>query len=93
MSLNKSNSEILNQLLLGQDLGEFTARTLMKRWLNNEIVDVETGAFLSALRSKGATGIELSSMADELLNVCKLPVHRPKLFMVDTVERGRGANT
>ena len=66
MSFKKSNSEILNQLLLGQDLGEFTARTLMKRWLNNEIVDVETGAFLSALRSKGVTGIELSSMADEL---------------------------
>jgi len=94
MSLKKSNSEILNQLLLGQDLGEFTARTLMKRWLNNEIVDVETGAFLSALRSKGVTGIELSSMADELLNVCKLPVQRPKLFMVDTCGTGGdGANT
>ncbi len=94
MSLKKSNSEILNQLLLGQDLGEFTARTLMKRWLNNEIVDVETGAFLSALRSKGVTGIELSSMADELLNVCKLPVQRPKLFMVDTCGTGGdGTNT
>jgi anthranilate phosphoribosyltransferase len=40
---------------------------------------------LSALRSKGATGTELSSMADVLLNACKLPVERPNLFMVDTL--------
>ena len=94
MSFNQSNSEILNQLLLGQDLEELTARILMKRWLNDEIADVQTGAFLSALRSKGVTGIELSSMAEELLNVCKLPVQRPDLFMVDTCGTGGdGANT
>ena len=94
MSLNQSNSEILDQLLLGHDLPEITARTLMRRWLNDEIVDVQTGAFLSALRYKGVTGTELSSMAEELLNVCELPVHRPNLFMVDTCGTGGdGANT
>ena len=94
MSINKTNSEILNQLLEGQDLDDLTARSLMQRWLNNKIEDVLTGAFLSALRAKGTSGTELSAMAKELLNVCKLPVERPNLFMVDTCGTGGdGANT
>ena len=94
MSIIKTNSEILNQLLYGQDLDAETSYILMKRWLNDEILDVQTGAFLSALRAKGATGTELSSMADVLLNACKLPVERPNLFMVDTCGTGGdGANT
>ena len=94
MSTNKSNPEILNLLLQGQDLDNLTSRSLMRRWLNDEILDVQTGAFLSALRAKGSTGIELSSMAEELLNNCKLPVARPNLFMVDTCGTGGdGANT
>ena len=64
---NKTNSEILDQLLFGHNLDDKTSRVLMKRWLNDEILDVQTGAFLSALRAKGATGTELSSMAEELL--------------------------
>ena len=70
MSITKPNSEILNQLLYGQDLDAETSKILMKRWLNEDIWEVQTGAFLSALRAKGATGIELSSMADVLLNAC-----------------------
>ena len=94
MSSNLSNSEILNNLLEGKNLDEFTSRLLMKRWLNDQIIDVQTGAFLSALRVKGCTGMELSSMGDELLNVCKLPVERPNLYMVDTCGTGGdGANT
>ena len=94
MSIIKTNSEILNQLLYGQDLDAETSYILMKRWLNDEILDVQTGAFLSALRAKGATGTELSSMAEVLLNACKLPVERPNLFMVDTCGTGGdGANT
>ena len=94
MSLIKTNSEILEELLSGQNLDSQTSSNLMKRWLNNEILDVQTGAFLSALRSKGATGIELSSMAQVLLSACKLPSKRPDLFMVDTCGTGGdGANT
>ena len=73
MSITKTNSEILNQLLCGHDLDANTSNTLMKRWINNEILEVQTGALLSAFRVKGATGTELSSMADVLLNACKLP--------------------
>ncbi len=94
MTSHQSNAEILNQLLLGKDLDNNTSRLLMKKWLNNEILDVQTGAFLSALRAKGTTGIELYSMAEELLDVCKLPAKRPELFLVDTCGTGGdGANT
>ncbi len=94
MSFNLSNAEILNILLEGGNLDDLTSRSLMKRWLNDEISDVQTGAFLSALRAKGCTGNELSSMAEELLNVCQLPVPRPNLYMVDTCGTGGdGANT
>ena len=94
MSSNLSNVEILNILLEGRDLDDFSARSLMKRWLNDEISDVQTGALLSALRVKGCTGVELCSMAEELLNVCKLPVARPNLYMVDTCGTGGdGADT
>ena len=90
----KSNSEILDQLLYGHNLDDETSRILMKRWINNEILDVQTGAFLSAFRVKGATGTELSAMAEILLNACKMPVKRPDLFMVDTCGTGGdGSNT
>ena len=94
MSSNLSNVEILNILVEGRNLDDLTSRLLMQRWLNDEISDVQTGAFLTALRAKGSTGTELFSMAEELLNVCELPVARPNLYMVDTCGTGGdGANT
>ena len=94
MSSNLSNVEILNILLEGKNLDDLTSRSLMQRWLNDQISDVQTGAFLSALRAKGCSGIELSSMAEELLAVCELPVARPNLYLVDTCGTGGdGANT
>ena len=60
MSSNLSNPEILNILLEGENLDRSTSRLLMQRWLNEEISDVQTGAFLSALRAKGCSGVELS---------------------------------
>ena len=94
MSSILSNPEILNNLLDGENLDDSTSRSLMQRWLNDEISDVQTGAFLGALRAKGCTGVELCSMAEELLNVCELPVPRPDLYMVDTCGTGGdGADT
>ena len=94
MSSNLTNPEILNILLDGENLDDLTSRLLMKRWLNDEISDVQTGAFLSALRAKGCTGVELFCMAEELLNVCEMPLSRPNLYMVDTCGTGGdGANT
>jgi anthranilate phosphoribosyltransferase len=94
MSSNLSNVEILNILLKGKNLDGSTSRSLMQRWLNDEISDVQTGAFLAALRAKGSSGVELCSMAEELLKVCELPIARPDLYMVDTCGTGGdGANT
>ena len=94
MSVKLTNPEILDLLLYGKNLDDHTSRTLMKRWLNDEILEVQTGAFLSAFRAKGVTGTELSSMAQELLFACNIPVERPDLFMVDTCGTGGdGANT
>ncbi len=94
MSSKLSNPDLLNLLLEGRNLDDFNSRSLMQRWLNDEISDVQTGAFLSAFRAKGCTGVELSSMAEELLNVCELPLKRPNLYMVDTCGTGGdGANT
>ena len=94
MSSFPSNAEILNVLLGGGNIDDSTSKLLMQRWLNDEISDVQTGAFLSALRAKGCSGIELFSMAQELLNVCELPIARPNLYIVDTCGTGGdGANT
>ena len=94
MSSNLSNTEILNNLLEGRNLDDLNARSLIQRWVKDEISDVQTGALLSALRAKGCTGVELSSMAEELLNVCELPLTRPNLYLVDTCGTGGdGANT
>ena len=94
MSSNLSNVEILNTLLAGKNLDDLTSKSLMQRWLNDEISDVQTGAILSALRAKGCSGDELCSMARELLNVCELPISRPNMYMVDTCGTGGdGANT
>ena len=94
MAFNKTSSQILDQLLNHNDLDEGTSKTLMKRWLNDEISEVQTGAFLAALRAKKVTGTELFSMANELLKVCKLPLKRPDIHMVDTCGTGGdGANT
>ncbi len=64
MSTYLTNAQILNKLLEGENLDDSTSRLLMQRWLNDDISDVQTGAFLSALRAKGCTGVELWTGGD-----------------------------
>ena len=94
MSYQQEITSILDKLVDGNDLNELSARRLMNLWLTNEIQPVQTGALLAGLRAKGATGIELASMAKELLDFCNLPIQRPELYMLDTCGTGGdGANT
>ena len=94
MSSQQEITSILDNLVDGNDLNELSARRLMNLWLTNEIQPVQTGALLAGLRAKGATGIELASMAKELLAFCNLPIQRPELYMLDTCGTGGdGANT
>tara|TARA_Y100001968_G_scaffold41358_1_gene31464 strand:+ start:3735 stop:4769 length:1035 start_codon:yes stop_codon:yes gene_type:complete len=86
--------KLLESILLGKNLTDIEAKTLMKAWLGEELTAVQTGAFLSALRSKGVSGVELSSMAAVLREACSLPCDLPSIPMVDTCGTGGdGADT
>ena len=94
MSSQQEITSILDKLVDGNDLNEFSAQRLMNLWLTNEIQPAQTGALLAGFRAKGASGIELASMANELLDFCNLPIQRPELYMLDTCGTGGdGANT
>ncbi len=86
--------EILEMLLQGEDLSESQASSLLNAWLREELTPVQTGAFLAALRFKGATGKELASMAKVLREACSLTCALPEVSMVDTCGTGGdGADT
>ncbi len=86
--------KLLEKLLGANDLTSSEAESLMNAWLENGLSDVQTGAFLAALRAKKVSGIELSSMAEVLIKACKLPFDVPDAFMVDTCGTGGdGADT
>ena len=75
-------------------MDKFQSKALIEAWLKEELVPVQTGAFLSALRSKGVSGVELSSMAKVLREACSLPIPIPSLPLVDTCGTGGdGADT
>ena len=93
-SSSKNWSELLESLLSGEDMSSSQSQDLMKAWLSEELTHVQTGAFLAALRAKGASGIELASMANILRQACEIPVEIPKIQLVDTCGTGGdGADT
>jgi anthranilate phosphoribosyltransferase len=79
---------LLEQLLAGQALSAAQATELMQGWLAETIEPVQTGALLTALRIKGASGEELAAMAAVLLDACALPSGRPEGLLVDTCGTG-----
>ncbi len=86
--------KLLEKLLSSQDLTSGEAKALMHAWLNNELLPVQTGAFLSALRTKQVTGLELSNMAFELREACPFVYKGTESFLVDTCGTGGdGADT
>ena len=86
--------KVLESLLCGKSLTSYEASELMKCWLQEQLTPVQTGAFLSALRAKGVSGIELSSMAKVLQEACALDFDLKEMFLVDTCGTGGdGADT
>ena len=79
---------LLEQLLAGEALSAPQATQLMQGWLAETIEPVQTGALLTALRLKGASGEELAAMAAVLLEACALPAGRPEGRLVDTCGTG-----
>ncbi len=93
-SFDISWPELLDHLLEGRNLSSFQASLLMEAWLREDLSAVQTGAFLSALRTKGVIGEELAAMARVLQDACSLPCAIPSLVMVDTCGTGGdGADT
>lgn len=85
---------LLESVLQGDSLSADQAKALMEAWLAEELSDVQTGAFLAALRAKGMVAVELAAMASVLRQACPLPCERPALEMVDTCGTGGdGADT
>ena len=86
--------ELLEKLLQANELSAIEAKALMNAWLNDELLPVQTGAFLAALRAKQISGLELSTMAAVLREACIFPYTIPESFMVDTCGTGGdGADT
>ena len=86
--------KLLEKLLQANELSAIEAKALMNAWLNDELLPVQTGAFLAALRAKQITGLELSTMAAVLREACIFPYTIPESFMVDTCGTGGdGADT
>ena len=84
----------LDKLLEGFDLDASEAKYLMEAWLAEELLPVQTGAFLAALRAKGVKGVELASMAKVLRDACNFPFSCPQMDLVDTCGTGGdGADT
>ncbi|KGG15057.1 MULTISPECIES: anthranilate phosphoribosyltransferase [unclassified Prochlorococcus] len=91
---NSSWPKLLEKLLQSEELTALEAKALMQAWLENDLLPVQTGAFLAALRAKGVSGLELSTMAEVLREACVFPYSIPKTFMVDTCGTGGdGADT
>ncbi len=85
---------LLESLIQGNNLSDLEASCLMEAWLSEELTPVQTGAFLSALRTKSLSGEELASMAAVLQSACPLPCSIPQLSLVDTCGTGGdGADT
>ena len=86
--------KLLEKLLQANELSAIEAKALMNAWLNDELLPVQTGAFLAALRAKQISGLELSTMAAVLREACIFPYTIPESFMVDTCGTGGdGADT
>ena len=86
--------KLLEKLLQANELSAIEAKALMNAWLNDELLPVQTGAFLAALRAKQISGLELSTMATVLREACIFPYTIPESFMVDTCGTGGdGADT
>ena len=86
--------KLLEKLLQANELSAIEAKALMNAWLNDELLPVQTGAFLAALRAKQISGLELSTMAAVLREACSFPYTIPESFMVDTCGTGGdGADT
>lgn len=82
-------SEMMQPLLVGRDLDDLAAQDLMRYITSGEATDAQVAGFATALRIKGATGMELAGFAKVLRQQAEGP---QKLHddLVDTCGTGGG---
>ena len=85
-------SRAIDRLLAGEDLGRAGAAEVLDLVLTGEAGEIQTSAFLIALRAKGETAEELAGLV-EVLRARAIPVTPPPGPFVDTCGTGGGIST
>jgi anthranilate phosphoribosyltransferase len=85
-------SRAIDRLLAGEDLGRAGAAEVLDLVLTGEAGEIQTSAFLIALRAKGETAEELAGLV-EVLRAHAIPVTPPPGPFVDTCGTGGGIST
>ncbi len=84
--------EVLTALIAGQDLSAIQCQYATRSILEEQWDSSAVGAYLGLLQQKGATGIELATMVEEL-RARSVPVTANSPFLVDTCGTGGGPST
>lgn len=82
--------ELLERLVAGQDLTSDEAETAMTALMQGAASDIETTAFLIALRAKGASGAELAVFA-RVMQEHAVRIEHPLPNVLDTCGTGGGS--
>jgi len=85
-------SEVIDQLLAGEDLTRARAAEALAAIMSGEAGDAQTAAFLIALRAKGETADELAGLAQTVRSHAS-PVTPPSGPFIDTCGTGGGGIT
>ena len=79
---------LLDSLILGKDLSERQAGSILQAMAREEVSDALAGALLTALRIKGETGAELRGFASGMKNMALQPPVGDRSNLVDCVGTG-----
>jgi anthranilate phosphoribosyltransferase len=82
----------IERLLAGEDLGADEAAAALEVILAGEAEDIQTAAFLVALRAKGESAAELAGLA-RAVRARAVEVHPPSGAVLDTCGTGGGRST
>lgn len=85
-------SDAIDRLLAGEDIGRAGAEACLDAVLSGEAGEIQTAAFLIALRAKGETAEEIAGLAS-VIRRRAVPVTPPAGPFIDTCGTGGGVST
>ena len=89
---NASLTAVIDDLCAGIDLSSETSASVLAEIMEGRVNEVQTGAFLIALRAKGETSAEVAGLAQTMRSMAT-PVAPKSSPLVDTAGTGGGAST